>query len=80
MFFDFFVYLKKIFRINCYLGNLAFCNIVLSLGFLIYTLLIDVYYEVDSFKTIIKLSDQKNLLWIILKVIFLFEYNKTYII
>jgi hypothetical protein len=39
---------------------LAVCNIVLALGLLVYTLLIDVYYNVDSFDTLMALMGGNN--------------------
>ncbi|KAF7634913.1 hypothetical protein Mgra_00005655 [Meloidogyne graminicola] len=59
--------------------NLAICNIFLSLGLFIYTFLIDFYYNVDSFDTLIlinggndslKLSGVVAEIWTIAKVLF----------
>uniref|UniRef100_A0A915D9D2 G-protein coupled receptors family 1 profile domain-containing protein n=1 Tax=Ditylenchus dipsaci TaxID=166011 RepID=A0A915D9D2_9BILA len=44
-------------KVKCLVANLAFCNIILSLGSLIYTFLVDVYYDVDSFETLIRLNE-----------------------
>lgn len=46
----------KLFRSRCIIAHLAFTNIVLSCGFLLYTFLIDIYYDVDSFNTLIDLN------------------------
>uniref|UniRef100_A0AC34R7S9 Uncharacterized protein n=1 Tax=Panagrolaimus sp. JU765 TaxID=591449 RepID=A0AC34R7S9_9BILA len=43
-------------KIHCLFANLAFCNILLSTGFLVYTFIIDVYYDVDSFNTLLNLN------------------------
>ena len=45
-----------IFRIHCLFANLGFCNVLLSAGFFIYTFLIDIYYDVDSFNTLLNLN------------------------
>ncbi|KAI6227073.1 hypothetical protein M3Y95_00688200 [Aphelenchoides besseyi] len=57
---------------NCIVAALAFANIVLSCGFLLYTLIIDVYYfDVDSFDTLIQLYQNAPFgrIWITLKEI-----------
>ena len=38
------------------LGSLAICNIGLALGMFAYTFLVDVYYHVDSFDTLLALN------------------------
>lgn len=43
-------------RSRCIIAHLTFTNIVLSCGFLLYTFLIDIYYDVDSFNTLIHLN------------------------
>ncbi|KAI1730359.1 hypothetical protein Ddc_03049 [Ditylenchus destructor] len=44
-------------KVKCLTANLAFCNIILSLGNFIYSFLIDIYYDVDSFDTLIRLNE-----------------------
>uniref|UniRef100_A0A914DQU6 Uncharacterized protein n=1 Tax=Acrobeloides nanus TaxID=290746 RepID=A0A914DQU6_9BILA len=61
-------YLKKV---QCLIANLAFCNIIFSSGLLIYTFLIDVYYDVDSFEILVELNSEVRLakVWPLAKVI-----------
>ncbi|KAI6243882.1 hypothetical protein M3Y99_00054800 [Aphelenchoides fujianensis] len=57
---------------NCLIAALAFANIVLSCGFLLYTLIIDVYYaDVDSFDTLIQLHRNAPFgrVWVLVKEI-----------
>ncbi|KAI6210533.1 Guanylate cyclase [Aphelenchoides besseyi] len=57
---------------NCIIAALAFANIVLSCGFLLYTLIIDIYYfDVDSFDTLIQLYQNAPFgrIWLTLKEI-----------
>ncbi|KAI6191270.1 hypothetical protein M3Y97_00210300 [Aphelenchoides bicaudatus] len=44
------------YKSRCIIAHLAFTNIVLSCGFLLYTFLVDIYYDVDSFNTLIDLN------------------------
>uniref|UniRef100_A0A7E4VN11 G_PROTEIN_RECEP_F1_2 domain-containing protein n=1 Tax=Panagrellus redivivus TaxID=6233 RepID=A0A7E4VN11_PANRE len=47
-------------KIQCLLANLAVCNILLALGFLIYSFLLDIYYDVDSFNTLLNLNSHSS--------------------
>ena len=44
------------FRSSCLVANLAFCNCITSLGFLAYSSLLDIFYDIDSFNTLIQLN------------------------
>jgi len=53
----FFVFFSD--RSQFLIGNLAVCNICLALGLFVYTFLIDVYYHVDSFDTLLLINGGK---------------------
>ncbi|KAL3123813.1 hypothetical protein niasHT_010026 [Heterodera trifolii] len=53
-------------KVQFLVGSLAVCNTLLSLGLLVHTLLLDVFYDVDSFDTLLFLTrppHPKNSLW-----------------
>ncbi|CAD5229041.1 unnamed protein product [Bursaphelenchus okinawaensis] len=58
-------------KVNIILANLAFTNFILSTGFLFYTFLIDIYYDVDSFNTLISINQDSVFyqIWPISKII-----------
>jgi hypothetical protein len=47
-------------KVQCIIANLAASNILLSSGFLIYTYLLDVYYDVDSFNTLLNSNNESK--------------------
>ncbi|CAD5234776.1 unnamed protein product [Bursaphelenchus xylophilus] len=68
-------------KINIILANLAFCNFILSTGFLLYTFLIDIYYDVDSFNTLVALNEDSvfSQIWPVSKVILHKEMVESFI-
>nr|CAD2175039.1 unnamed protein product [Meloidogyne enterolobii] len=69
------------------IGNLAVCNICLALGLFVYTFLIDVYYHVDSFDTLLlinggqassKLPRFAKEIWIVAKFLFHTEFVEQF--
>uniref|UniRef100_A0A1I7YS21 G_PROTEIN_RECEP_F1_2 domain-containing protein n=1 Tax=Steinernema glaseri TaxID=37863 RepID=A0A1I7YS21_9BILA len=54
-------------KLPCLIANLAFCNIILCTGFVIYTLVLDVYLETDSLESLIEQienTDFRSWIWI----------------
>ncbi|KAK0406491.1 hypothetical protein QR680_018604 [Steinernema hermaphroditum] len=47
-------------KLPCLIANLALCNIILCTGFVIYTLVLDVYLETDSLESLIEQIENTN--------------------
>ncbi|TKR81446.1 hypothetical protein L596_015313 [Steinernema carpocapsae] len=52
-------------KLPCLIANLAICNVCICVGFLIYTLVLDIYLETDSVKSLIEqIEDESVRSWI----------------